>query len=199
MLATSTITLFVLGTVLVLIMPGPTNTLLAAAGLRQGVRRSARLTAAELAGYLGSISLWGYLLAHTAHFVSWLPMFVRTASILYIAWLAVRMWREAVALPAAARVAVGMRTLFVATLLNPKALLFASTIFPAAAFAAPRVYLQIIALFSAMLVPIGLVWIAFGAALGSGRVQWLKPGHVQRGASVVLGMFSLLLAWSTFH
>jgi threonine/homoserine/homoserine lactone efflux protein len=83
--------------------------------------------------------------------------------------------------------------------LNPKALLFASTIFPAAAFASPRVYLQIVALFSAMLVPIGLMWIAFGAALGSGRVQWLKPGHVQRGASVVLGMFSLLLAWSTFH
>jgi threonine/homoserine/homoserine lactone efflux protein len=199
MLATSTIALFVLGTVLVLIMPGPTNTLLAAAGLRQGVRRSIRLTAAELAGYLVSISLWGYLLAHAAHFVSGLPTLVRAASILYIAWLAVRMWREAIALPESARAAVGMRTLFVATLLNPKALLFAGTIFPAGAFAAWPAYLQTIAVFGALLVPIGIVWIAFGAALGSGRVTWLKPDHVQRGASVVLGMFSLLLAWSTFH
>jgi threonine/homoserine/homoserine lactone efflux protein len=199
MLTISTTTLFVLGTLLVLIMPGPTNTLLAAAGLRQGVRGSARLTAAELAGYLMSITLWGYVLAHASHFVTWLPTFVRTASILYIAYLAVRMWREAVALPSSARVAVGMRTLFVATLLNPKALLFAGTIFPAVAFHALPAYLETIAIFTALLVPIGLAWIAFGAALGSGRLTWLSPDRMQRGASIVLGTFSLLLAWNTFH
>ena len=35
--------LFVLGIIIVLVMPGPTNTLLAAAGLRLGVKRAAPL------------------------------------------------------------------------------------------------------------------------------------------------------------
>ena len=57
--STSDTVLFVLGIIIVLIMPGPTNTLLAAAGLRQGVKRAARLAGAELAGYVASISVWG--------------------------------------------------------------------------------------------------------------------------------------------
>jgi len=199
MLSTSSAALFVLGTVVVLIMPGPTNTLLAAAGLRQGVRRAARLTGAELAGYLVSISVWGHFLTHAANSFTWLPTLVRVASTLYIAYLAVRMWRTAVAAPASMQQSIGLRTLFVATLLNPKAILFAGTIFPAAAFAGWSAYLQATAIFTTLLIPIGLVWIAFGAALGSGRLMWISPERVQRGASIVLGTFSLSLAWTLFH
>jgi threonine/homoserine/homoserine lactone efflux protein len=187
------------GTAVVLVMPGPTNTLLAAAGLRQGVKRSARLTGAELAGYLVSISVWGHFLAQAAHSLTWLPALVRAASSLYIAILAVRMWRAAISLPSKAQQAIGLRTLFVATLLNPKALLFAGTIFPVAAFESLPAYLEAMAIFTALLIPIGLAWIAFGAALGSGRLTWVSPPHVQRGASIVLAAFSLSLAWAVFH
>jgi threonine/homoserine/homoserine lactone efflux protein len=48
--------LLAVGIIVVLITPGPTNTLLAAAGLRHGVRPSLPLIAGELAGYLVSIS-----------------------------------------------------------------------------------------------------------------------------------------------
>ena len=54
--------LFIGSVVAILSLPGPTNTLLAAAGLRQGVRRSLPLIAAELGGYLVSISVWGHFL-----------------------------------------------------------------------------------------------------------------------------------------
>lgn len=67
MLSTSGTVLFVLGITIVLMMPGPTNTLLAAAGLRQGVKRAARLAGVELAGYAVSISAWGCFLTHAAH------------------------------------------------------------------------------------------------------------------------------------
>jgi threonine/homoserine/homoserine lactone efflux protein len=199
MLTTSSAALFVLGTSVVLIMPGPTNTLLAAAGLRQGMRRAAKLTAAELAGYLVSISVWGHFLAHAANSLTWLPTLVRTLCCLYIAYLALRMWRTAVAFSSAPQATVGLRTLFVATLLNPKAILFAGTIFPATAFAAWSAYLQAMAIFAALLIPIGLAWIMFGAALGGGKLKWARPERVQRCASVVLATFCVSLAWTLFH
>ena len=43
----------------ILAVPGPTNTLLALAGINQGVRRSIRLLPFECLGYLLAISLWG--------------------------------------------------------------------------------------------------------------------------------------------
>lgn len=199
MLSTSAIALLAVGIIVVLITPGPTNTLLAAAGLRQGVRRSLPLIAAELAGYLVSISVWGHFLAQAAHALPWLPSLLRVAAGVYIAYLAVDMWRAAVALPDSTQRASGMRTLFVATLLNPKGLLFAGTIFPAIAFAHVSAYAMAMLIFACLLVPIALAWIAFGAALGSGKLTWLNPVKMQRGASIVLGVFSLSLAWAALH
>ncbi|MFL9911703.1 LysE family translocator [Paraburkholderia sp. RL17-337-BIB-A] len=199
MLSTSAIALLAVGIIVVLITPGPTNTLLAAAGLRQGVRRSSPLIAAELAGYLVSISVWGHFLVQAARALPWLPSLLRVAAGVYIAYLAVDMWRAAVALPDSTQRSIGMRTLFVATLVNPKGLLFAGTIFPAIAFAQVPAYATAMLMFACLLVPIALAWIAFGAALGSGKLGWLNPVKIQRGASIMLGVFSLSLAWAALH
>jgi len=67
MFSASATALLAVGIIVVLITPGPTNTLLASAGLRQGLQRSLPLIAAELAGYLASISVWGRFLAQAAH------------------------------------------------------------------------------------------------------------------------------------
>lgn len=199
MFTVSTASLFVAGVAVILAMPGPTNTLLAAAGLRQGFRQSARLTLAELAGYLVSITVWGRFLGEAAQLVPWLPGVVRASSSLYIAWLAWRMWRAATAVPSAAQQLIGMRTLFVATLLNPKGILFASAIFPALAFQSVPAYLTAMGVFAALLVPIGLAWVLFGATLGGERMRWIDPAKMQRVASIVLGLFSATLAWSVFR
>lgn len=190
---------FLFGVAVVLSVPGPTNTLLAAAGLRQGFRRSAKLAIAELCGYLAAISLWGLLLTKASVNHPWLPPTVRTASGLYIAWLAVRMWKAATQLPQQGKAVIGMRTLFVATLLNPKAILFASSIFPMAAFAAWPAYAFSMIVFACLLGPIAVCWVAFGANLGGGCLKWLNPAHMQRGAAVVLAGFSLSLGWSVLH
>lgn len=199
MFTASILGLFLAGVAVLLAMPGPTNTLLAAAGLRQGFMRSARLTGAELAGYLISITVWGRFLEQAAQAFPWLPAVVRVAASVYIAYLSIRMWRAAQTVPSAAQQVIGMRTLFVATLLNPKGILFASAIFPAAAFLDLSAYLIFMAMFAALLVPIGLMWVAFGASLGSQKIKWISPAQVQRGASVVLGIFSLSLAWAAFR
>lgn len=202
MFSATAIALLAAGIVVVLITPGPTNTLLAAAGLRQGVQRSLPLIVAELAGYLVSISVWGRFLAQAAHALPWLPSLLRVAAGLYIAYLAVDMWRAAVALPDSTQSTPrsgGIRTLFVATLLNPKALLFAGTIFPALAFMQMTAYVFAMLMFACLAAPIALAWIAFGAALGSGKLRWLDPVKMQRGASIVLGVFSVSLTWTALH
>ena len=199
MLSTSSATLMALGSVIVLIMPGPTNTLLATAGLRSGIRRSAHLTGAEFAGYLVSITGWGYFLSHAATSLTWLPTLLRIASSLYLAYLSVRMWHAADSFSSSTQGTIGVRVLFTATLLNPKAILFAGTIFPVAAFESLAAYLEAMAIFTSLLVPIGLAWIAFGAELGSGRLMRISPARVQRCASIILAAFSLSLAWVVLH
>ena len=199
MLSTSSAALMTLGSAIVLILPGPTNTLFATAGLTRGIRHSAHLLGAEFAGYLVSISVWGYVLSHAAASLAWLPAFLRLASSVYLAYLAVRMWQTANAFPSAEQQTIGLRTLFTATLLNPKAILFAGTIFPAAVFQSLGAYLEAMTLFTILLIPSGLAWIAFGAALGSGRLMRINPMHVQRCASIVLAAFSLSLVWAVLH
>lgn len=192
--------LFLIGVATVLAVPGPTNTLLASAGVAQDLRRSLKLPVAEAAGYIVNITVWGSFLNQASHALPWLPPVVRILCGIYIAYLAVRMWRAAAALARQeATATLGMRDLFVATLLNPKGILFGGTIFPGAAFVSLPTYLQSMGIFVLLVLPIGSVWIAFGAQLASGRIPWLRPLHVQRAASVMLGAFSLSLAWTAVH
>lgn len=191
--------LFAAAVIGLLITPGPTNTLLAAAGSQRGVRASLTLIPAELLGYLLAIALWGGLLASLGERWGWLPVSLRIASALYIAYLAVRMWHSATDMAMAARAVVSRSGLFLATLLNPKALLFAVAIFPKSAFSSVGGFLFSATAFALLLVPIALLWILFGAGMARGRMSWLSPFTIQRGAAVVLAGFALSLGWSTFH
>lgn len=199
MIPTQSVGLFLLGVLLVLVMPGPTNTLLAAAGLASGFRRASRLTVAEAGGYVVAISFWGVCLTTLAHGLPWLPAIVRVGSAIYIAYLAMRLWNSTLELADGPRKMIGMRDLFLATSLNPKAILFGGTIFPKMAFASGVAYLEAMACFLTLLFPIGLLWVGLGAQLGAGRLGALTPKYVLRGASLVLGAFSVTVALSALR
>ncbi|MBN3852270.1 LysE family transporter [Paraburkholderia sp. Ac-20340] len=196
MLSFSTAALMASGSAIVLLMPGPTNTLLAAAGLGQGFRRSAHLSVAELAGYLVSISLWGLCFTHASQSLAWLPRTLRLASALYLAWLAIRLWLTANSIETSAARVIGARTLFSATVLNPKAILFAGSIFPPEAFTTFETWLEAMAIFALLLIPIGCIWIAIGAAPREGRLPRMRPAMIQRCASIVVALFSGSLIWT---
>jgi threonine/homoserine/homoserine lactone efflux protein len=189
---------FVLSVAAILLTPGPTNTILAVAGLGQGTRAALPLIVFELFGYLVGISAWGIFLTSAQHHYPWLGVVVRVASSAYLVYVAVKLWRAAqhVAVPGQGRL-IGPGAMFVATLLNPKGLLFASVIFPAGAFGNLPLYLGAMLLFCSLLVPIGFTWIKFGAALSGGR--WFHPSKLQRAAALVIGMFSATIAWAAFH
>lgn len=191
--------IFALNTAVILLTPGPTNTLLAAAGLERGARGALPLIASELLGYLIAISVWGAVLAPLQSSYPWIAILARAASSLYMIHIAVTVWRAASVLPASGRRSIGPKALFVATLLNPKALLFSCAIFPIVAADNMQVYLKAAALFFCLLIPIGIAWTMFGAALANGRLKFVDRIKLQRATALVLCAFSACIAWATFH
>jgi threonine/homoserine/homoserine lactone efflux protein len=165
-----------------LLTPGPTNTLVAVAAAERGIARALRLIPAELAGYMAAVvplALAGPALLDR---VPGAAAAVTAAAALWVALLALRLWRVPVrgALPAvtAGRVAL-------TTLLNPKALVVGLVLVPGGA-AMPR-----LALFAALVVAAAALWAVIGrCAQGAGGCGV----HVRRGAALWLALLSLGLA-----
>src|SRR5262245_14691253 len=125
-------TTFFIGTLSLLATPGPTNTLLATAGAGNGFRRSLPLLAAELLGYFIAIFV---LRTAVGPIVAAVPAFgvvLRAAVVLYLIHLAVSLWRHGES-ELMARGPISFQRVFVTTLLNPKAIIFAFTLLPSAA------------------------------------------------------------------
>lgn len=181
---------------LVLIMPGPTNTLLLSSGLKVGVRQTSPLIAAEALGYVTSISLWGFFLSALSVSRPWLPAIVKLLSSAYILYLAARIWRQSGSLQHVAANPVGLRDMFVTTLMNPKALLFGSTFFPLAAFQTAADFGRTMATFLVVLMPIAIGWSYLGMLL-TARHSWAShTPKLLRGAALVLLTFSGTLMYS---
>ena len=188
---------FFIGLVItILLTPGPTNTLLASSGIQVGLRKSLLLIPAEAIGYIIAISAWGMLIGKVSTTLPLLPTFLKLLSAGNIVFLAVKLWRTADQKVALNQPTIRPRELLCATLLNPKALLFASAIFPAVAWNSQQIYMAHMGTFVALILPIALFWISVGAALATNKVKWLSQSKLQRTASVVLLSFSIPISYS---
>lgn len=169
-----------------LVVPGPTNTLLAASGAARGWRASSPLLMAEIVGYLISISTQmlalGPVLAARPHWAATLKL----AAAGWVAWCGWRMWRQSARTIQAVETPVGFRHVLFTTLVNPKAVIFALVVFPAQPYAQQWPYL---ALFAAITIAVGSLWIGIGKVLA----QAVAPGRVQVLAALALALFAVTL------
>jgi threonine/homoserine/homoserine lactone efflux protein len=180
-------TLFVLTVLLILGTPGPTNTLLATAGGTMGFRRALPLVPAEACGYLISILSVGLALGPVIASMPAVAIGLRLAVGVYLAGLAVKLWRRgAVDLSVAP---VTPRQVFVTTLLNPKALVFALGVIPFGT----AVWWPYLLGFVGLLAGVALSWIALGAALGRAAGAVGRAGLVPRLGAAVVGAFAVVL------
>jgi threonine/homoserine/homoserine lactone efflux protein len=182
--------LFASSVLLLLTLPGPTNTLLGTSGATVGLQRSLPLLLGELSGYLLSILLIQFVLGPAMSKAPATALLLRGAAGAYLMFLSVRLWTTPFLV---SRAVISLRQVFVTTLLNPKAFVFALVIIP---FGSPRspVYL---AAFAAIVPVIGTLWIAIGALLR----RRTPPGYLKmfpRAASVILAIFSATLISSAF-
>ncbi len=175
---------------ILLIMPGPTNTLLATSGATVGFQRSMPLLLGEIAGYTLSILAIEFLLGPAMSGAHPTAAILRGAAGAYLLLLSLKLWRTPFQLE---RAVISMRQVFVTTLLNPKALVFALVIIP---FGSPSTALYCSA-FAAMVPAVGTMWIVAGSLLGRhthpGRARFLP-----KAASIVLVIMSVTLIGSAF-
>ncbi|MBP7880757.1 MAG: LysE family transporter [Acinetobacter sp.] len=183
----------------ILLTPGPTNTLLASSGIQVGLRKSLLLIPAEAIGYIIAISVWGMLIGKVSATLPLLPVFLKLLSAGYILFLALKLWRTADQEVILNQPTIRPRELLCATLLNPKALLFASAIFPATAWKSQDIYFAHMSTFVALILPIALFWIAVGAVLATNKVTWLSQSKLQRMTSVVLVSFAIPISYSALN
>lgn len=181
--------LFVVSTIL--LTPGPTNTLLASSGISTGLRKSLTLLPCECLGYLAATSLWGVVFNTVAGNYPFVINLIKIASGIYIARLCRKLWLHSAFGPQdTSQPAIRGPQLFLATLLNPKAAIFAMALFPAQTWSSVSNYARVMASFLALVAAIGVIWIGFGSALMSGKIQWLEPRVFQRLATLTLFGFS---------
>ncbi len=179
---------FALAVIAILATPGPTNTLLATSGAGVGLRRSLVLVPAETAGYLISILSIGFV---AGPFLASQPGLAPSLRILvgvYLLWLAVRLWRRGTALAHTQRL-VTPAQVFVTTLLNPKALIFALGVMP---FGAATLWPYLIG-FVALLAMVALAWIAGGAVLGRAAAAGGVSQIVPRFGALAVACFAVAL------
>ncbi|NMY93871.1 LysE family translocator [Pseudomonas proteolytica] len=179
---------------LLLLMPGPTNTLLLRSGVLSGFKRAWTLSLLECLAYLLQISFWGYLLSHIGASAPWCLKVMQFVSICYLAKTSYCLWREPTAgLPAIPGVRVSRRQFFLLTLINPKGLLVVSFIVPVQTFADTALYGQFVMQFTAVVIPVGCAWVLFGARIKRSGHAWLTPQNINRTASVVISCFALAI------
>ncbi|MFD1913064.1 hypothetical protein [Halodurantibacterium flavum] len=177
---------FLVSVVGLLLTPGPTNTLLAVAAASNGFRRALRLLPAELGAYLMvvvpvTLVAGPWLDARPAAMSA-----VTAAAGLWVAFLAVKLWR----LPQAsegqgAAAVVAFRDVFVTTLLNPKALVIGLALMPRGT---PGALLPWFGTLAAAICSVAVLWLLLGATLSRGRGL---PPALRRGAAGYLGIVAI--------
>lgn len=185
---------FALAVLLLLLTPGPTNTLLAVSGAARGLKASLPLIGAELGGYLTTILPLVFLAAPLLADQPVAALVIKLASTLWVLLLAARLWTRP---PSATEPgAVTIASVYCTTVLNPKALIIGLALIPAASVASVETLLEplpYLAVFSVTVVCVATCWLSAGAAILS-RVARTSPLLFGRIAASFLVVFAISLA-----
>lgn len=162
MVLLNSVVTIVAGISLILLVPGPINSLLLVSGLKKGVLKSSPLIIAEACGYIAAIGFWAMLLS----IIKKIPLYFRKLLRLHarsIFFLAIKIW------------SFGQRTqsnnnisfshMVIASALNPKALLFVTLLIPKALLSSFNGFVFFVLLFMLVMVPIGFMWVSLGGVI----------------------------------
>ena len=179
---------FALAVLLLLATPGPTNTVMATAGVVNRGERPWLFLLAELVGYFSIILISRLVLLPLIDAYPAAGVALKALVVAYLVYAAVRLWRTRLS-TAGDPGRVGTRLVFLTTLLNPKGLIFAIAIIPRADPALPGYF----AGFGVLVLIVGFCWFMAGRAVGllSGSRSALLP---RVGAIALMGFAAYLVS-----
>lgn len=179
--------LFIFAVFAVLLIPGPTNALLASAAHHHGLLKAFYLVPIELLGYIYGISLWSLLIHLTMPTWPMLIHLLHLVSASYVIWLAFHLWKSShLKQHSLKNKTLNRSMLFKSTLHNPKSILFAIGIFPAWTWDSFQNYAYVLAIFTLCLVPCALFWIYFGRKVLAGNLKVVTADRVYKGSAMLL-------------
>lgn len=181
-----------LALLILLLTPGPTNTLLALAGAERGVLNALRLIPAEAAAYLLTTVPLALVGAQLLGTVPALRSIITLAAAVWVAWLAVKMWQTPAALGGQPVQQVTAAKVFITTLLNPKALIIGLVLLPAESGLAMRA-----AVFVGLIAVAATTWAIIGSTMVRGSHTSRLP-LIRRAGACWLAVLSLGLAGAGF-
>jgi len=179
---------FTLAALALLLLPGPTNALLAASGATIGLPRSLRLLLSAVGGYAAGIAIVRAVLLVVGTDAATLAA-LRVVSAVYLAGLAFKLWH---AVPSADSSPVTMRQVLVTTLLNPKALIVGLVLMSPDSTAA----LVQLLVFAALVPVVAVAWISVGSLIGTSGWPLRRAGIPRATAVVLLGFAGTMIVAS---
>ena len=184
--------LFIFAVIAVLLVPGPTNALLASAAHHQGIFKTFLLVPMQLLGYVYAISIWALVIHLTMPIWPNLIHVLHTVSMFYVLWLAFKLWKTAnLEQHSKKNTSLSKSQLFKETLKNPKSLLFAAGIFPVWTWDSFQNYFFVLGVFIVCLLPCALFWMYLGKRILSGGMKVITADRLYKGSALLL-MLSML-------
>jgi threonine/homoserine/homoserine lactone efflux protein len=173
---------------LLLLSPGPTNSVIAAGSAIEGWRRALSLIGAALLGYFCAIAALELFIAPFADAFRPVRFVLQLGCAFYLAFAAWKIWTSS---QSGARAITWSRVFFV-TVCNPKAAVFVFVILPPQSIGfAKLVYPYLSTLFTLATLACG-IWLLVGASIHA-RVVRRGDVLIRRASSVVMAMFCLML------
>lgn len=173
---------------LLLLLPGPTNALVAAAVATGGLRRLPGAVAAVLVAYGLALALLGFGATVLTDIAPAAAPFLKLLASAALILSAVKIWRA----DPASGAAVPTRRVFLITLINPKALVLAFAILPPG-LPSPALAAGV----AAAIVVATAVWGLIGLILGRLGRRYVGAGVLNRATAGVLAVFAGALMVTT--
>jgi threonine/homoserine/homoserine lactone efflux protein len=189
--------LFLVEVVGVLAMPGPTNSLLFVSGATRGLRAGLHLPVAEVTAYLITVSLLLFVIGPAVEGQSVVSQLLRVLCGIYLAYMAVFLWRSGQPAPDARHPITALR-IFLTTLVNPKNLLFAFVIFPPLNAGSDAMLFSFLN-FSVICIAAGSGWVLAGALIRSAAASKIHLHHFYRGEAFLLAGFAIMILLSAYY
>lgn len=179
---------FVATSLVILLTPGPTNTVLATCGAAMGFRRGIVMPLAQAIGYMIAVSFF-VLFAQNIRANPTVFLLVKVIAAVWLMYTALRLWAAVFEVHSQTTAESFLRVL-ITTIVNPKAMLVGVILIPSGT--ASEAYLRI-ATYAVMSIFAGMGWVLLGSLMPLGIRR-----HSYKLASIVLGFFAVAAVASAF-